>query len=83
MYNRYIQNDNGGYCPVPPPDSPPPSGGEPSAAGEGGFLQKILGRLKLKDIDTGDLLLLLLIALLFSEGEDEELLLGLALVFLL
>ena len=58
MYNRYIQNDNGGYCPVPPPDSPPPSGGEPSAAGEGGFLQKILGRLKLKDIDTGDLLLL-------------------------
>ena len=83
MYNRYIRNDNGGYCPVPPPDSPPPSGGEPSAAGEGGFLQKILGRLKLKDIDTGDLLLLLLIALLFSEGEDEELLLALALVFLL
>ena len=83
MYNRYIQTDNGGYCPVPPPDSPPPSGGEPSAAGEGGFLQKILGRLKLKDIDTGDLLLLLLIALLFSEGDDAELLLALALVFLL
>ena len=83
MSNRSIQNDRGDYRPAPPPPTPPSPDSQPPPQGEGGFLQKILGRLKLRDLDTGDLLLLLLIFLLFSEGEDEELLLALALVWIL
>ena len=39
--------------------------------------------LKLDELDTSDLILLLLIFLLFREGEDEELLIALGLLFIL
>ena len=43
----------------------------------------ILDKLNLKDIDTGDLLLLVLIFLLFRESEDDELLIALGLLLIL
>lgn len=57
---------------------PPPHGG-----GKKGILSGILEKLNLKDIDTGDLLLLVLIFLLFREGEDDELLIALGLLLIL
>lgn len=81
MYNRYLQSDHGDYRPIPPP--PPPGAGEPPLREERDLLHRLLGRLKIGDLDTGDLLLLALLVLLFYEGGDEELLLALALAFLL
>ena len=43
----------------------------------------MLSKLKLENIDTGDLLLLLIIFLLFKDGEDEELLIALGLLLIL
>lgn len=60
----------------PPP--PPPKGG-----GRKGFLSGILDRLNLKNIDTGDLLLILILLLLFQDGEDEEMLIALGLMLIL
>lgn len=67
----------------PPP--PPPGDGsfrQPPPKG-GGFLQGILSRFHLDSIDAGDLILLLIIYLLFREGEDEELLIALGLLLIL
>lgn len=96
MYNRYIRNDRGIYERVPVPDPPPSPGGgppppppsweepfrQPPPKG-GGFLQGILSRFHLDSIDAGDLILLLIIYLLFREGEDEELLIALGLLLIL
>lgn len=54
-----------------------------SLLGEGGMVKKILQKLHLENVDTGDLLLLLLLFLLFSEGEDMELLIALGLLLIL
>jgi len=69
----------------PPPggqsqSSPPPPGGGHSGKG---FLSGLLKKLNLQNIDTGDLLLLVLLFLLFREGEDEELLIALGLLLIL
>lgn len=73
--------------PPPPPGASPPPGGQPGGhpppRGGKGILSSILDKLNLKDIDTGDLLLLILIFLLFREGEDEELLIALGLLLIL
>ena len=60
---------------APPPGSPPPP--------KRGFLGGILSKLKLEEIDTGDLLLLLILFLLFKDGEDVELLFALGLMLFL
>ena len=98
MYNRYIRHDDGRYERVtipdeepsfggpppgdtygpPPPPPPPPPGG-----GRKGFLSGILDRLNLNDLDTGDLILLLIIFLLYKDGGDEELLIALGLLLIL
>lgn len=98
MYNRYIRNDAGVYERIPveetppfdPPVSgegplppPPPRSEHPPPKGGKGILSGILDKFNLKDVDTGDLLLLLLIFLLFREGEDEELLIALGLLLIL
>ena len=98
MYNRYIRNDAGVYERIPvegpppfappgcgdgPPPPPPPPGSHPPPTGGKGILSGILDKLNLKDIDTSDLILLLLIVLLFREGEDEELLIALGLLLIL
>lgn len=81
----YAPPQGGGPNTPPPPQGggphvpPPPSGGGQRK----GFLSGILSRLKLDEIDTSDLILLLLIFLLFREGEDEELLIALGLLLIL
>lgn len=89
MYNRYIRSDDGAYERVPVQEAPPretvPPPPERAAQSEGGrgFLNGVLKKLGLEDLDTGDLLLLVLLFLLFREGEDEELLIALGLLLIL
>jgi hypothetical protein len=45
---------------------------------KGGGLTGILKNLKLDDLDTGDILLMLILLFLFLESDDEELILTLA-----
>lgn len=65
--------------PPPPPRDPPPPGRAP----EMDLLNRLLARLHLGDLDSGDLLTLLLLFLLFREGADEELLIALGLLLIL
>ena len=65
-------------CPPPPPQSCG-TGGE----GFSRSLRQLLDRFHLENIDTGDLLLLLLLFLLFKEDADEELLFALGLLLIL
>ena len=70
----------------PPP--PPPTGGGPEADGgafrEGfQFLDKLLEKLHLQDLDGADLMLLLLLFFLFEEKADDELLIALGLLLIL
>ena len=96
MYNRYIRDQQGGFTRIreedaPAEDSPyscgpPPPPGPPSFGGADiGFLRRILGQLGMADVDTGDLLLLLILFLLFTEGgsKDEELMIALGLLLIL
>lgn len=98
LYNRYIRGSDGGYTRVaqsdPPPHSapPPPPGPDmppppppppPGRAPEMDLLNRLLARLHLGDLDSGDLLTLLLLFLLFREGADEELLIALGLLLIL
>ena len=90
MYNRYIQNDDGVYQQIPrqertsPPPPPPFHNPPPREDGRhGGFVDQILEKLHLGDIDKGDILLLLILLFLFDQGDDEELLMALGLLFLL
>lgn len=93
MYNRYIRNEQGAYSRIPqqepapgpvsgrPPPPPPP---EPSPRPpEGRFLDRLLSRLHLGDIDSGDLLLLLILFFLFREEADEEVLIAIGLLLIL
>lgn len=67
-------------------DSERPSGApEPPRAFLSGIphLTDLLKKLDLKDVDTGDVLLLLILLLLFLDGSDTELLITLGLVLLL
>ena len=73
---------------APPPSGSPPHSNGSSASVQGpdlirDSLQKLLDRLHLEHIDTGDLLLLLMIFLLFKEDADEELLIALGLLLIL
>ena len=72
----------------PPPREPPPNGGGPEADSgvfrEGfQFLDKLLEKLHLQDLDGADLMLLLLLFLLFEEKADDELLIALGLLLIL
>ena len=62
---------------------PPPPEGEPRSDGLTGFLQHLLDQLHLDHVDTGDLLLLVLLFFLFREDADEELLVALGLLLIL
>lgn len=93
LYNRYIRGSDGGYTrvaqpdpPPPGPDMPPPPPRDPPPPGrapEMDLLNRLLARLHLGDLDSGDLLTLLLLFLLFREGADEELLISLGLLLIL
>lgn len=49
----------------------------------GGFVERILEKFNLHDVDTGDIILLFLLFLLFEEKADEELLIALGLLLIL
>lgn len=69
-----------------PPTGPPPSfGGGAGHLTDGlsSFLRHILDQLHLDHVDTGDLLLLILLFFLFREDADEELLVSLGLLLIL
>lgn len=96
LYNRYIRGSDGGYTRVaqsdppppgpdmpPPPPPPPRDSPPPGRAPEMDLLNRLLARLHLGDLDSGDLLTLLLLFLLFREGADEELLIALGLLLIL
>ena len=72
-------------APPGPPPQPPPSGqaGESGSDGISGALRRLLDQLHLGELDTGDLLLLAILYLLFREGADEELLAALGLLLIL
>ena len=71
-------------------DGPPPrhSGWETEeerreTAGLSGFLRRLLDRFHLEKVDSGDLLLLLILFLLFKEDADDELLIARGLLLIL
>lgn len=82
MYNRYIPQQDGTYqknrIPSPPPPPPPePSGpppcDEPSPPyrkpeGAFSFLQQLLPQ----HLDTGDLLIIILLLLMAGDGKDNK-----------
>ena len=68
---------------MPPPPPPPPRDPPPGRAPEMDLPNRLLARLHLGDLDSGDLLTLLLLFLLFREGADEELLIALGLLLIL
>ena len=97
MYNRYIRNDTGSYSRIPeeetPPRTGPPPGRDPSPKQPpprqersdviARALRGLLDRLHLESVDTGDLLLLVLLFLLYEEHADEELLFALGILLIL
>lgn len=66
--------------PAPPPQRPPEPKPPPDASR---FVSDLLARLRLQDVDTGDLLLLAILFLLFREKADEEVLIALGLLLIL
>ena len=87
MYNRYIRKDQGGYQRVtieddPPCGAPPPES-SPGGDGISGILRRLLDQLHLDHLDSGDLLLLAMLYLLYREKADEELLIALGLLLIL
>lgn len=93
MYNRYIPSGTS-YTRIPeedapplsppeaPPAAPPPedqAAQEPKASGLAGLLKG----LKLDSLDSGDVLLLLILLFLFLEGDDMELVITLGLLLVL
>ena len=99
MYNRYIRNDNGAYTrmpqhdeprqqppkpsPPPPPQHSPHHPPKDNRLPESKFLDRLLGKLHLGDVDSGDLILLLLLFILFKEEADEELLIAIGLLLII
>lgn len=96
MYNRYIPQDVS-YTPVeetpsgprrPPFRLPDFLGGKEGLSGllgerEGSGLSGLLRSLRLEGIDSGDVLLLLIMLYLLVEGDDLELVIALGLVLLM
>lgn len=87
MYNRYIPNGDS-YTRITVEDGPSaaPISAENRAAepeARTGGLASLLKSLKLEKLDTGDVLLLLIILFLFLEGDDMELIITLGLMLLL
>ncbi len=91
VYTRMPQTDppGGNPNPAPPPPGPkpptPPPGPPPAPPHrpERDILNRLLEKLHLGDLDSGDLLVLLLLFMLFREKADEELLIALGLLLIL
>ena len=91
-YTRIPQEEKHHGAPPPPPEAkqqaqwaqppPPPPGGR-TIDGLTGFLRHLLDQFHLDRVDTGDLLLLVILFFLFKEDADEELLVALGLLLIL
>ena len=68
--------------PPPPPTRPEPAPPPPPAP-ERQFLNRLLAKLHLGDMDAGDLLRLLILFFLFSQKADEEVLIAIGLLLIL
>ncbi len=68
--------------PPPPPPMPPPSPAPPPPP-DLRLFDKVLESLHLGELDSGDLLLLLILFLLFRQDADEEILIALGLLLIL
>lgn len=68
--------------PPPPPTRPEPAPPPPPAP-ERQFLNRLLAKLHLGDMDAGDLLLLLILFFLFYQKADEEVLIAIGLLLIL
>ena len=66
-------------APPPPAQEPPPKPKLPDLR----FFDQLLDKLHLGDMDSGDLLLLLILFLLFRQDADEEVLIALGLLLIL
>ena len=96
-YERVPQYDAPPPTPPPPPPppprepehpAPPPPFQEPPPASKPKlpdlrFFDQLLDKLHLGDMDSGDLLLLLILFLLFRQEADEEVLIALGLLLIL
>ena len=89
VYDRVPQQE---AAPPPRPEPrtqppPPPTGPEPAPppppAPERQFLNRLLAKLHLGDMDAGDLLLLLIRFFLFYQKADEEVLIAIGLLLIL
>ena len=73
--------------PPPPPrephEPPPPSSPPQHPPLDLRFVDRLLDKLHLGDLDSGDLLLLLIMFLLFRQEADEEVLIALGLLLIL
>ena len=91
-YTRIPQEEKHHGAPPPPPEAkqqaqreqppPPPPGGRTIDVLTG-FLRHLLDQFHLDRVDTGDLLLLVILFFLFKEDADEELLVALGLLLIL
>lgn len=72
-----------GASPKAKPSPGPPPIPAPPHRPERDILNRFLERLHLGDLDSGDLLMLLLLFMLFRENADEELLIALGLLLIL
>ena len=91
-YTRIPQEEkHPGASPLPPEakqqaqreQPPPPPPGGRTIDGLTGFLRHLLDQFHLDRVDTGDLLLLVILFFLFKEDADEELLVALGLLLIL
>lgn len=74
MYNRYIP-ENSGYTPVEPLERE--RGAFERFGGKGKLSpESLLKRLRLDKLDSGDILLALIVLLLWKDSEDTDLLLA-------
>ena len=69
--------------PIPPPSASKQESDERESFGLSGFLRRLLDRFHLEKVDSGDLLLLMVLFLLFKEDADDELLIALGLLLIL
>ena len=92
VYDRVPQQETA--PPSPPRPQPPPPRPEPPQPGPGPapppapaperqFLNRLLAKLHLGDMDAGDLLLLLILFFLFYQKADEEVLIAIGLLLIL
>ena len=79
MYNRYLSREQDDYTCLDFDELPPPKSERPSLAS----LRKVFEKLPFNRIDSGDLVLLLLLFALYEADADEETLIALGLLLIL